>query len=63
MSVHPWDVIRATPTVLTEIAPTSRGTHESVLRGYQILREVKFMLDRGDSATTIRLFIAWAENS
>jgi hypothetical protein len=50
------------PTVLTEVDPRSSGSHESVLRSYQVLSEVKNMLDRGDSSETIRAFIAWVED-
>lgn len=58
---HGWDTIRTRPTVIERVDTTSRGTHESVLRAYQILSEVKAMLDRGDSVETISAFIEWAE--
>ena len=58
---HAWDSIRAMPTLLTAVDPHGRGAHESVLRSYQVLREVTEMLDRGDSSVTVRRFIAWCE--
>ncbi len=57
--LHDWDTTRSRPT--TWDTPVGNGVHESVFRSYQILRIVKEMLDRGDSARTIRSFIAWAE--
>ena len=54
MSHDRWDNIRAVPT-------ERGGVHESVFRSYQILQEVKLMLNRGDSPETVRRFIAWAE--
>jgi len=50
-----WDYVRSFPTERQDM-------HESVFRSYQILSEVKGMLERGDSAETIRNFIAWAES-
>ncbi len=63
---HPWDEIRATPTTLEraviERERTATGWHESLLRSYRILRQVKTMLERGDSPETIGEFIDWAEH-
>lgn len=49
-----WDQLRSFPTVY-------RNVHESVYRSYQILEEVKQMLDRHDSIETLQRFIYWAE--
>lgn len=60
-----WDEIRETPTTLsTEFIGMhggGNGFHESLLRSYRILSEVKAMLGRGDSPETVRKFIEWAE--
>lgn len=60
--LHPWDVVRAQPTTLETIPAGARGVHESVLRSFQILRQVKTMLARGDSNDTIQDFIEWVES-
>lgn len=54
---HRWDQIRL---MRTDIEPTDRRTHESVTRGFQILREARAMLVRGDSVETVLMFIEWA---
>lgn len=59
---HEWDRTREFPTTLDRIPDTAHGVHESVFRSYQILKEVKEMLDRGDSVETIREFIRWTES-
>lgn len=62
MNRHPWDVIRAMRTTVERIPDIAGGgVHESTLRSFQILDEVKKMLARGDSPETIRTFIEWAE--
>lgn len=55
MTVHPWDAVRAVPTVV-------ENTHESVFRAFHILREVERMLERGDSTETIHTFVRWAQD-
>lgn len=57
---HFWDEIHETETVLYGNYPS--GAHESLLRAYRILSEVKAMLERGDSDQTVLNFIAWAES-
>lgn len=58
---HHWKGISEMPTTVDSIPNGSRGVHESVLRAFQILREVQRMLERGDSAQTVLAFIAFAE--
>ncbi len=58
---HTWDAIRDLPLTIEAIPTGTRGVHESIFRSYQILGEVKEMLDRGDSVETVREFIRWAE--
>lgn len=64
---HRWDEIRDTETVIDSVFLTqmidggTTGIHESMLRAYRILAEVKDMLGRGDSPETIMQFIRWAE--
>jgi hypothetical protein len=53
-----WDSIRATPTVIKGNFPN--GAHESLLRAYQVLAEVRGMVERGDSHETVAQFINWA---
>lgn len=66
---HRWDEIRSTPTSITRrfleemgLESIGHGLHESLLRSYRVVEQVKDMLDRGDSAETIREFIAWVED-
>jgi hypothetical protein len=66
---HAWDSIRQKPTTITTsflkqsgLESLGHGIHESLLRSYHVLDRVKVMLDRGDSAETVREFIAWAED-
>lgn len=59
-----WDKIRETPTSFSaEAQRIANGVpmHESLLRSYHVLDEVKDMLDRGDSPQTVREFVRWAE--
>lgn len=60
-----WDTIRETPVTIDLESRAWDGAgpkiHESLLRSWRILDEVKAMLDRGDSAFTVRKFIEWAE--
>lgn len=62
MSIHEWDQLRAFPQIWDSVDRRSDRVHESVFRSYQILREVKRMLDAGDSVETIRAFVRWAED-
>lgn len=65
---HRWDEIRETQTSVTRLfleqmglESIGHGIHESLLRSYRILDQVKVMADRGDSVQTICEFIEWAE--
>jgi hypothetical protein len=55
---HEWDALREFPTVWGD---SPGGVHESVLRSYQVLREVTAMLERGDSVETVLLLIRFAD--
>lgn len=43
--------------------PTSiNKVHESCYRGYQVLQDLKKMIERGDSMETIKEYIAFTES-
>ena len=64
---HRWDEIRETQTSITtefirgSLDGLGHGIHESLLRSFHIVQEVKAMLERGDSPQTVLTFIKWAE--
>ena len=53
--------IRALPTSVTEIPVDCSGVHESTLRAYQILQQVKRWLADGVPAMTILELVAEME--
>lgn len=59
--MNDWDHIRQEETVIYGNYPS--GAHESLLRSFHVLREVREMLERGDSTRTIAMFIDWATES
>lgn len=60
---HPWLDIAWAATCVDELEGYANvRVHESCLRSYQILAEVKGMLARGDSPETIRKFIDFCES-
>lgn len=65
---HVWDSIRNRPTTISRkfleqmgLDSIGNGVHESLLKSYFILDQVKVMISRGDSMATIQDFIEWAE--
>ena len=57
---HPWRQIVTAPTCWRA---NGHGYHESLLRSFRILQEVKTMLQRGDSNLTITHFIEHSEGA
>jgi hypothetical protein len=56
-----YDEIRAMPVVVSDDTPNCHRWHESVLRGYQILQKVKWLLESGASSAVIMELIELME--
>ena len=62
-----YDQIRAMPTTLTReeikdhVDHGARGVHESVLRAYQILGKVKWLIEKGTAPEVIEELIRMME--
>jgi hypothetical protein len=54
------DELRAMPTIVTELDPHSRGTHESRLRSYQVLQKAREWLADGAPGSVVLEMIEYA---
>jgi hypothetical protein len=60
-----WDSIRQTRVVFNAFDVDPRGSgivHESTLRSFRVVQEMRDMLKRGDSPGTILSFLDWVES-